>query len=56
MIPTWKTKEKDTKSKKMGKNSSKWLKIVQFYPLKSPETPLHEFSRGYGYYNTLEDI
>ena len=33
----------------------KWLKIVQFYPLKSPENPFYEFSRGYGYYNTLED-
>ena len=50
MIPTWKTEGKDKKSKKkMGKNGSKWLKIVQFYPLKSPEIPLNEFSRGYGY-------
>ena len=37
------------KDKKSQKNSQKWLKIVQFYPLKSPETPLYEFSREYGY-------
>ena len=49
MIPTWKTEEKDKKSKKWAKMAQKWLKIVQFYPLKSPETPLYEFSRGYGY-------
>ena len=35
--------------------AQKWLKIVQFYPLKSPETPLYEFSREYGYSNILED-
>ena len=47
MIPIWKTEERGKKSQKMGKYGSKWLKIVQFYPLTSPETPLYEFSRGY---------
>ena len=40
MIPTWKTEEKDKKSKKWAKMAQ----IVQFYPVKSPETPLYEFS------------
>ena len=55
MISTWETEKKRQKSKKMGKNGSKWLKIVQFYPLKSPGTPIYEFCRAYGYCNTLED-
>ena len=50
MIPTWKTEEKDKKSKKMVE---KWLKMAQntaiLPPLKYPETPLYEFSKGYGY-------
>ena len=48
MIPTWETEEKDKKSQKMGKNGSKWLKIVQFYPLRAPKPHFMNFPEDTG--------
>ena len=39
MIPTRKTKEKDKKTQKIGKNGSQWVKIGQFYPPETPKKP-----------------
>ena len=49
MIPTWKTEEKDKNLKKWAKMAQNVSKSAILHQLKSPETPLYEFSRGYGY-------
>ena len=43
MIPTWKTKKKDKKSQKIGKNCTKQGLRTPCYPLTDPD---FEFSHG----------